>query len=139
MSRVGLNNRPPRPKLPNRSTSSLLELITQKSIDQISDLNFVATHLAELDEGVDDFRYPERSFFAFPQPLHILHSTARTIRLTMPKSKESGVDDKVCYLIRLALQHTDTKSLIAKWRRLLGVRSRHCCREHDWCCYVRTV
>lgn len=87
-----------RPKLPDRSTSSLLELITRKTIDQISDLNFVAAHLTELDEGVDetrDFRYPEHSFFAFPQPINVLHSRVRTKRVKMPKSKESGVGEQV--------------------------------------------
>ena len=84
----------PRPLL-QRSSSSLLELITQKSIDRISDLNYVAAHLAVLDEGVDSFRNPRQSFFAFPQPLNTPHTSARTIRLTMPASKESGVDDKV--------------------------------------------
>src|SRR5690348_8125729 len=97
MSHIGLNPRSRRPRIPDRSSSNLLEIITKKTIDQISDLTFVAAHLAVLDEGVDDFRYPERSFFAFPQPLNALHSRTRTIRLTMPAAKESGVgDDKVC-------------------------------------------
>lgn len=93
MSRIGLNSRPPRPRIPDRPISSLVELITKKSIDQISDLNFVAAHLAYLDEGVDDFRYPEHSVFAFPQPLNAVHSRVRTIRLKMPAAKESGVDE----------------------------------------------
>lgn len=87
MSRIGLQGNK-RPHL--SSQRSLLELITNKSIDQISDLKFVAAHLATLDEGVDDFRYPERSFFSFPQPLNALHSTARTIRLAMPATKENA-------------------------------------------------
>lgn len=97
MSRIGINttSRPRRPRLPARSSSSLLEIITKKSIDQISDLNFVAAHLVILDEGVDDFRYPEQSFFAFSQPLNALHSRVRTIRRIMPSAKESGVDKDV--------------------------------------------
>lgn len=96
MSRIGIttHTHPRRPRLEKRSSSSLLEVITKKSIDQISDLNYVAAHLAALDEGVDDSRYPEHSFFAFPQPLNTPHSRRRTIRLTMP-SKESGVGEKV--------------------------------------------
>lgn len=92
MSRIGLNTRPHHPRLPARSSSSLLEIITKKTIDQISDLNFVAAHLAGFDEGVDDFRYPERSFFAFPQPLSTLHSRTRTIRRTMVAANESGLE-----------------------------------------------
>lgn len=99
MSRVGLNsNSFFRPRLASNSSkpsSYVVEVITKKSIDQISDLNFVAAHLAYLDEGVDDFRYPEGSFFAFPQPLNSVHSRARTIRLTMPSAKDSGVEEKV--------------------------------------------
>lgn len=89
-----------RPRPLYRSGSSLVEVITQKSIDQISDLDYVAAHLGVLDEGIDleDFRYPERSFFAFPQPINTPHSTARTTRVTMP-SKESGVGEKVCLFI----------------------------------------
>lgn len=90
-----------RPQLLYRSSSSLLEVITRKSIEQISDLDYVVTHFAVLDEGIDleEFRYRERSFFAFPQPINTPHSTARTIRLTMPTSKESGVGEKVCRTI----------------------------------------
>jgi len=93
MSHVGLNTHlhPHRPRLPARAESSLLELITKKSIDQISDLDSVAAHPAVFDEGVDDFRYPEQSFFAFPQPLNGLHSRARTIRLNMVAANESGL------------------------------------------------
>lgn len=83
-----------RTRLP-RSHSSLLELITKKTIDQISDLDFVAAQLVDRDEGVDDFRYPESSFFAFPQPLNTPHSRAQTIRLKMPAAKESDATDKV--------------------------------------------
>lgn len=96
MSRVGLNthNHPRRPHLPKRSSSSLFEVITKKSIDQVSDLNFVAANLVALDEGVDDFRYPERSFFAFPQPLNTPYSRVRTVRRNMPSnSKESGIGE----------------------------------------------
>ena len=95
MSRIGLNNRPPRPRLLGRTSSNLVELITNKSIDQISDLGFVATHFAVLDEGVDDFRHPEHSFFAFPQPLNVLHSRTRTVRRKMAPSKESDLGDNV--------------------------------------------
>lgn len=99
MSNIGLSSTSSsRPRLPGRTSSSLIEIITKKTIDQISDLTFVATHLELLDEGVDDFRYPERSFFAFPQPLNTPHSRVRTIRLIMPaskESKESGVGDHV--------------------------------------------
>lgn len=92
MSRIGLNTAPHRPRIPQRPNSSLLELITKKTIDQISDLNFVAAHLAVFDEGVDDFRHPEQSYFAFPQPLNALHSRARTFRLTMVAANESGLE-----------------------------------------------
>lgn len=118
MTHFGLHtystSNPSRPKL-DRAASSLLELVTGRSIDQISDLNFVAAHLAFRDEGVDDFRYPERSFFAFPQPINAPHSTVRTIRLNMPaaKNKESGVDDKVCGCLRqmkCALQMPETST-----------------------------
>ena len=102
MSRIGLNTDSRRPRIPQRANSSLLEIITRKTIDQISDLNFVAAHLAVFDEGVDDFRYPEQSFFAFPQPLHALHSRARTFRLTMVAAKESGLEKDQVRDIRLS-------------------------------------
>lgn len=89
MNRVGLTG--DRPRILLRHSSNVVELITQKTISQISDLNFVAHHFVLLDEGVDEFHHSDRSFFAFPQPLNYIHSTARTIRM----SKESGVDDKV--------------------------------------------
>ena len=91
MNRIGL--RPNRPQLSRYK--SLLELITQKSIDQLSDLKLVQAHfsLPILEEGVDDFRHPETSYFAFPQPILSLPTTARTIRLTMPAAKESGIGD----------------------------------------------
>ena len=97
MSQIGLNNHPLRPHLPPRARSSLLELITKKSIDQISDLDYVASRISVFDEGVDDFRYPEPSFFAFPQPLNTLHTRARTIRFNMVAANESGLEkDQVC-------------------------------------------
>lgn len=98
MSTVGLSSSSSsvsRPRLPGRSSSSLIELITSKSIDQISALTFVPAHLELFDEGVDDFRYPGHSFFAFPQPINTPHSRVRTIRVSMPSSKESGVGEKV--------------------------------------------
>ena len=69
-----------RPQLLYRSSSSLLEVITQKSIEQISDLDYVAAHFAALDEGIDleDFRYPERSFFAFPHPINLIYSLKKS-------------------------------------------------------------
>lgn len=101
MSRVGLHDSHlRRPHLPHRSSSSLLELITNKTIDQIADSSNIVDHRTILDEGVDDFRYPEQSFFAFPQPINTPHTRTRTIRLKMPaaKSKESGVGEKVSKL-----------------------------------------
>lgn len=90
-----------RPRLPLRK--SLVELITKKTIDQISDLNFVAAHFASIDEGVDEFRYPETSFFAFPQPINVPHSTVRTIRLTMPAAKDTSGEDRVSELYNIPL------------------------------------
>lgn len=130
-----------RPRILYRSSSSLLEVITQKSIAQISDLDYVAAHLAALDEGIDleDFRYPEQSFFAFPQPINTPHSRSRTIRINMPSAKESGVGDKVCHICNSSYTDFVCSHMIAKWRSLLCIWSRHCGREHDRCSYVRAM
>lgn len=91
MSHIGFNSS--RPRLSR--TRSLVEVITRKSIEELADLQLVRTpsSLPALEEGIDDFRYPETSFFAFPQPLSAPPSTTRTYRLKMPASKESGIGD----------------------------------------------
>lgn len=93
MTCIGLLNSSSRPSL--QPSKSLVELITRKSIQEISDLKLVPAHFSvpALEEGVDDFRHIKHSFFAFPQPIQALYSTARTHRLTMPASKESGIGD----------------------------------------------
>ena len=81
-----------RPRLLTKRPS-LVELITRKSLDDLSDLRYLHLRLGlpELLEDIEDLHQSSTSsFFAFPTPIQTLHSTARTIR--MP-SKESGVDD----------------------------------------------
>lgn len=92
MSRVGLNSTS-RPRI--SSHRSLLEVITNKSIDQIIHLKLTWAHfqIPALEEGIDDFRHPETSLFAFPQPNLAPPSAARITRLKMPASKESGIGD----------------------------------------------
>jgi|SRR5271170_5282139 len=85
---LGLQSKPRLSKRP-----SLLELITRKSIDELSDLKYLHLQLGlpDLIEDIDELHYSSSSsVFAFPTPIQTLHSNARTIR--MP-SKEPGVDD----------------------------------------------
>lgn len=96
MSHIGLNSIS-RPKL--RRTRSLLEVITNKSIDQLSDLKLVQAHfqLPDLVEGIDDsdFRYSQSSPSAILQPLRASSPIPRCSRLIMPasNSKESGIGE----------------------------------------------
>lgn len=98
MSRIGLNSYPSvRPRL--LRTSSLLELITNKSIEQLSDIKLAQAQahfdLPDLDEGIDleDFRNAT-PIFAFPQSSQALNSIVRITRFIMPTSKESGIGDE---------------------------------------------
>ena len=75
------------------SSKSLIEYITRKSIDELSDLQLVQLSLPELIEDVDSSSPNPHNPFAFAQPLNTLHSTARTYRRIMSASKESGVGD----------------------------------------------
>lgn len=98
MSRVGLHDSHlRRPRLPHRSSSSLLELITNKTIDQISDSSHSLDNRSTLDEGVDDFRDPDHSSSAFVEPTSTSHTRTTSVKVDMPaaKSKESGVGEKV--------------------------------------------
>lgn len=91
-----------RPRLKHKK--SLVEFITGKSIDDLaslSDLKYLQLQLRLPDLIEDDlegelagpsFTFSDSSVFAFPQPLQILHSTARTYR-RMPAAKDSGVGD----------------------------------------------
>jgi V-type H+-transporting ATPase subunit A len=79
---------------------SLLEWIIGKNIDDLSDLHYLQIQLGLpdlIDDGVDESSSAHStSVFAFPQPLHTLHTTARTYRRIMPaakESKESGIGD----------------------------------------------
>ena len=88
-----------RPRLKHRK--SLVEFITGKSIDDLSslsDLKYLQLQLGLPDLVEDDLEGElagpsrtanESSFFAFPQPLNTLHTTARTYR-RMPAAKGSG-------------------------------------------------
>lgn len=85
-----------RPRLKHRK--SLLEFITGKSIDDLSDLSDlkylqVRLGLPELIEDIEESSATSSSsVFAFPQPLQTLHTTAHTYR-RMPSAKESGLGD----------------------------------------------
>lgn len=81
---------------------SIVEFITGKSIDDLSELNYVAVQLGlpDLLEGLDEeelpgsSRFSSKSVFAFPQPLNHLESNFRTFRrMPAAKSKESGVGE----------------------------------------------
>lgn len=83
-----------RPRL--KHNKSIVEFITGKTIEEISDLKYVQLQLAlpdlledELDgDNPGPSTFNESSVFAFPQPLHRLHSTTRTYR-KMPAAKDS--------------------------------------------------
>ncbi|KAK5058600.1 H(+)-transporting V1 sector ATPase subunit A [Exophiala bonariae] len=87
-----------RPKILRKNTSTILEFITGKTIEEINDLKYVQLQLALpdlLDDELDgDLPGPstfnEASIFAFPQPLQHrdLHTTTRTYR-KMPAAKDS--------------------------------------------------
>ena len=82
-----------RPRLLTKRPS-LLELITRKSLNDLSDLRYLHPHLGlpELLEDIEDLHQSSTSsFFAFPTPIQTLHSTARTIR--MPSNESGGDDD----------------------------------------------
>ncbi len=91
MFRVGFG----RPRL-KRSNQSIIEFITGRSVDELSDLQLVQLAFPELIEEVEDSNtHSSTSFFSFPQPLNSLHTTVRTYRraTAMPAAKESTVDD----------------------------------------------
>jgi V-type H+-transporting ATPase subunit A len=87
-----------RPRLQQRK--SLVEFITGKSIEDISDLKYLQIQLGLPDLLEDDSdeelagpsTFNESSVFAFPQPLQYLSTTSRTYR-KMPAAKESGIGD----------------------------------------------
>lgn len=85
-----------RPKLKHRK--SILEFITGKSIEDLSELALVHRELGILleEEGIDDsLSYtPSASAlaFTFAQPINTLETSARSFR-RMPAAKESGVGD----------------------------------------------
>lgn len=82
-----------RPRLAHRK--SLLEFITGKSIDDLSDLKYLQIKLGlpELIEDIEEGASTSYNPFTFPQPLHALETAARTFR-KMPASKESGIGDE---------------------------------------------
>jgi V-type H+-transporting ATPase subunit A len=77
---------------------SILEFITGKSIEDLSELSLVHRELGILleedNDPLDDSYTPSSSArpFAFPQPLNTLHTTARTYR-RMPAAKEAGIGE----------------------------------------------
>jgi len=91
-----------RPRL--KHNRSIVEFITGKTIEELSDLNYVQLQLALpdlLEDELDDdtpgpSTFNSSSIFAFPQPVQSLHSTTRTYR-KMPAAKDSKTvrdDDK---------------------------------------------
>jgi hypothetical protein len=99
-----------RPRL--QQHRSLLEFITNKSFEELSDLKLVQVSLGlpellEDGDGVEQEDLDESSFppkpkhsttsipstFSFPQPLNYLPSSVRTYR-RMPAQKESELDDQ---------------------------------------------
>jgi V-type H+-transporting ATPase subunit A len=91
-----------RPRIKHHSSRSLIEFITKKSLDELSDLQLVQLTLAlpELAEDIDSDDRPRPApasapkFFAFPQPLNHLQSTVKTYRRIMPAAKESSSGDQ---------------------------------------------
>lgn len=85
-----------RPRLERQK--SLIEFITRKSIEELSDLKYLQRTLSLpgiIDDHVDNELPSSKSSshaFSFPQPINTLHTTARTYR-RMPAAKESGVGD----------------------------------------------
>ena len=81
-----------RPRLKHKK--SIIEFVTGRSIDELSDLRYlqVSLGLPDLIEDVDESSSPNHTPFSFPQPVHYLHSTARTYR-RMPAAKERNEDD----------------------------------------------
>lgn len=84
-----------RPRLKHQK--SIVEFITGKSIDDLSDLKYLQHQLGlpslvedDLEGELSGPSFSDTSVFAFPQPLQTLHTTARTYR-RMPASKESGI------------------------------------------------
>ena len=72
---------------------SLLELITNKTIDNLSDRRFLHLDLTlpGLVDDIDELHHSSNSsVFAFSTPYQTFHPTARTVK--MP-SKESGIGD----------------------------------------------
>ena len=80
-----------RPRLKHRK--SIIEFVTGKSIDELSDLQYLhlSLGLPDLIEDIDESSSPPVAF-AFPQPLNYLHSTTRTYR-RMPAAKTGGDGD----------------------------------------------
>lgn len=84
-----------RPRLKHRK--SILEFITGKSIDDLSELALVHRELGILleEEGIDDSYSPSSSAipYTFAQPINTLETTARSFR-RMPAAKESGTSEE---------------------------------------------
>ncbi|EHY54149.1 H(+)-transporting V1 sector ATPase subunit A [Exophiala dermatitidis] len=84
-----------RPRLKHQK--SIVEFITGKSIEDLSDLKYLHQQLGlpnliedDLEGELSGPSFSDTSVFAFPQPLQALHSTAHTYR-RMPAAKESGI------------------------------------------------
>ena len=80
-----------RPGLKHRK--SIIEFVTGKSIDELSDLQYLRISLG-LPDLIEELDEPSPSTaFSFPQPVNYLHSTATTYRRIMPAAKQSSGDD----------------------------------------------
>ena len=79
-----------RPRLKHRR--SIIEFVTGKSIDELSDLQYLRISLG-LPDLIEDLDEPSpHTVFSFPQPINYLHSTA-TIYRRMPAAKQRSGDD----------------------------------------------
>ena len=89
-----------RPRLKHNSSSSIVEFITGKSIEEISDLKYLQLQLGLpdlLDDDLDDelagpSTFSASSIFAFPQPLLSLPTTTTSYR-KMPAAKATKTAD----------------------------------------------
>ena len=87
-----------RPRL--RQNKSIVEFITGKTLEEISDLKYLQIQLALpdlLDDDLEDdpagpSTFNDSSTFAFPQPLQHLSTTTRTYR-KMPAAKNPDIAD----------------------------------------------
>lgn len=77
---------------------SLLEIITSKSIEELSDSKYLQRALS-LPDIIDDHldnelpsSDPSSDYSSYPHPINTLHTTAQT-QTKMPASKESGIGE----------------------------------------------